>query len=143
MIVPHSQGNLYANLVYDKLIAPRLSRAKSIGVVGMAVPYSSVRSGNTYVTSWNDVVIDATRLPTLNNILVPNVTIPYQPSVDKLGHNLRDTYLANSTVRSMMISRITSEFGQLKTTTATDPWASSTSLLGECYAGRRRRTRPR
>ena len=98
--------------------------AKSIGVVGMAVPYSSVRTGNTYVTSWNDFVIDATRLPTLNNILNPNVSIPYQPSIDKLGHNLRATYLAHTVAggaRAMMVSRITSEFNGLKTTTPTDP----------------------
>lgn len=119
VIVPHSQGNLYANLVYDKLIATG-KPAKSIGVVGMAVPYSSVRSGNTYVTSANDVVIDATRLPTLNNILGPTLSIPYQPTVDPLGHKLRETYLANSTARSQMVSKITSEFNGLKTT-APDP----------------------
>lgn len=119
IFVPHSQGNLYMNLIYDQLIATGWP-AKSIGVVGMAVPYSSVRSGNTYVTSANDVVIDATRLPTLNNILGPTLTIPYQPSVDVLGHNLRVTYLANSTARSQMVSRITSEFNGLKTT-APDP----------------------
>ena len=61
VFVPHSQGNLYMNLVYDKLIANG-TPAASMGVVGMAVPYSSVRSGNTYVTSWNDVVVDATRV---------------------------------------------------------------------------------
>jgi hypothetical protein len=119
VIVPHSQGNLYANLVYDKLVASG-KPAKSIGVVGVAVPYSSVRSGNTYITSANDVVIDATRNATLGTVLGPNVTIPYQPTVDVLGHNLRGTYLANSTVRSMLNSRITSEFNGLKTT-APDP----------------------
>jgi len=123
VIVPHSQGNLYANLVYDKLIATGMRPAKSIGVVGMAVPYSSVRSGNTYITSGNDFVIDSTRLPTLNNILGPNVWVPYQPSVDVLGHNLRDTYLANSTVRDMMNTRITSEFGGLRTVAPSPAWA--------------------
>lgn len=138
VFVPHSQGNLYMNLVYDKLIANG-TPAASMGVVGMAVPYSSVRSGNNHVTSWNDVVVDATRLPTLNNIVTPNVTIPYQPSIDVLGHNLIATYLANSTAVSMMNTRITSEFGTLKTTVT--PSASDGTFIGQAswadcrYAG--------
>jgi len=118
VFVPHSQGNLYANLVYDKLIAEGVKPKKSLGVVGIAVPYSSVRSGNTYITSGNDFVIDMTRI--VGSILGPNITIPYQPLVDVLGHNLINIYLANSTVKSMLISRMTSEFGALKTT-APDP----------------------
>ena len=75
VFVPHSQGNLYMNLVYDKLIAGG-TPAKSIGVVGMAVPYWSVRTGNTFVTSANDVVIDATRVSTLQAVLEPNADHP-------------------------------------------------------------------
>ncbi|MEO8186444.1 MAG: hypothetical protein ABI580_03665 [Burkholderiaceae bacterium] len=119
VLLPHSQGNFYASLVYDKLFATGHA-AKSIGVVGLAVPYSSVRTGNVYITSAQDLVIDAVRVATLGNVLPANANIPYAPLVDVFGHNLIDTYMANSTVRSKYITLITNEFGTLKTT-APDP----------------------
>lgn len=118
VFVPHSQGNLYMNLVYDKLVEGGW-KSTSIGVVGVAVPYNSVRTGNTYITNGNDLVIDSVRavlISTQPPVLAPNITLPYQPTVDLLGHNLRSIYLANSKVRSMMYSRIRSEFDGLKTT---------------------------
>jgi hypothetical protein len=77
--------------------------------------------------------------PRLTNILGPNVAIPYQPTVDVLGHNLRTTYLANSTVRSMLKTRITSEFNGLRTT-APDPnrWILVQSHGHRCGAFRTR-----
>lgn len=120
VFVPHSQGNLYANELVTLLTNAGISLG-SIGVVGVAVPYSSVRTGNTYVTSSNDLVIDSVRqalslVPALAKPLAPNVTIPYQPSIDKLGHSFISTYMANSTARGMVTSRITSEMGPLRIT---------------------------
>lgn len=80
MLFCHSQGNLYCNLVYDKLMAAGASPYR-VDVVGVAVPYGSLKSGNVYTTSANDVVIDAVRaaamltLPTLN-VLGPTLQIP-------------------------------------------------------------------
>ena len=81
LLLPHSQGNFYASLVYDKLVATGHA-AKTIGVVGLAVPYPSVRTGNSYITSAQDLVIDAVRVATLGNLLIANANIPYAPSVD-------------------------------------------------------------
>ena len=119
LLLPHSQGNFYASLVYDKLVATGHA-AKTIGVVGLAVPYSSVRTGNSYITSAQDLVIDAVRVATLGNVLIANANIPYAPSVDVFGHNLIDTYMANSIVRDKYKTLITNEFATLKTT-APDP----------------------
>lgn len=119
LLLPHSQGNFYASLVYDKLVATGHA-AKTIGVVGLAVPYSSVRTGNVYITSAQDLMIDAVRVATLGNVLVANANIPYAPSVDIFGHNLIKTYMANSTVRDNYKALITNEFATLKTT-APDP----------------------
>jgi hypothetical protein len=119
LLLPHSQGNFYASLVYDKLVATGHA-AKTIGVVGLAVPYSSVRTGNVYITSAQDLVIDAVRVATLGNVLVANANIPYAPSVDIFGHKLIQTYMANSTVRDKYKTLITNEFAALKTT-APDP----------------------
>lgn len=120
VLVAHSQGNLYANLVYDKLVAEGIKPAKSLGVVGIAVPTLGVRSGNNHITSSNDVVVDTARkaLPA-GAVIAPNITIPIS-SADFLGHNLISIYLANSTARSMLNSRITNEFLSLRTT-APDP----------------------
>jgi len=119
VIVPHSQGNLYANLVVPKLVALGVPLT-SIGVVGVAVPYSSVPTGNTYVTSANDLVIDSVRaalanIPAAAPILAANVTVPYN-SADLLGHDFIVTYFADPNARSKIIAAITSEFGTLKTT---------------------------
>ncbi len=116
VMVPHSQGNFYASLVYDKLVLIGVKPAKSLGVVGMAVPYSSVRGGNTYLTSANDLVIDSVRIPTLNNVLAATHAIPYAPLADIFGHNLRDTYLAHKPTADAMVALITNKFNGLKTT---------------------------
>jgi hypothetical protein len=121
VIVGHSQGNLYANLVYDKLTATGgIKPAKSIGMVGVAVPTLSVRSGNHHVTSSNDMVVDTARkaLPA-GAIIAPNITIPFQ-IIDPLGHNFIAIYLANSTVRTTLRKLIDNEFVSLRTT-APDP----------------------
>lgn len=119
VFVPHSQGNLYMNLVYDRWVASGKA-AKSIGVVGVAVPYSSVRSGNTYITSSNDVVIDAVRKATLGTVLAPNATITLDATRDRLGHSF-NTYLTNTTVKAALFSHITNEFNGLRTTSPDPP----------------------
>lgn len=116
LLFGHSQGNLYMNLVYDKMLAAGLT-PHTIGVVGLAVPFSSLRTGDVYTTSSNDVVIDAVRVATLNNVLSPTIAIPYAPTVDPLGHNLIQTYFANSAARKQINANITAEFGRIKSPT--------------------------
>ena len=109
----HSQGNLYCNLVYDKLVAGGM-RPETIGLVGLAVPYSSLKTGNTHTTSFNDVVIDAVRVATVNNVLTPTITIPYAPTVDALGHNLIKTYFAYGPAQTQIKANIDKKFGEIK-----------------------------
>jgi hypothetical protein len=125
VFVCHSQGNLYCNIVYDKLVASGVP-AQTLGLMGVAVPYSSQRTGNNYVTSVNDMVIDATRIATLNFILPPNVNIPYQPSIDPGGHKIKETYLAHTVAngaRDMIVRQITAEFDSLRTIAPSPAWA--------------------
>ena len=116
LLFGHSQGNLYMNLVYDKMLATGMT-PHTIGVVGLAVPFSSLRTGNVHTTSFNDVVIDAVRVATLNNVLSPTIAIPYAPTIDPLGHNLIKTYFANSAARTQINANITAEFGRIKSPT--------------------------
>lgn len=103
LLVPHSQGNLYANRVVEVLTsgqAPfdgwRQYKYGSIGIVGLATPAAYVagqRAENKgYVTSLNDVVIGGLRKAGYA-VLAPNVTVPLTQD-DFTGHGFREIYLA-------------------------------------------------
>lgn len=122
LLVGHSQGTIYLTQVYDTLVQRGFS-AKTLGAVGIAVAYSSIPTGNVYVTSDNDLVIDAVRLATrpltiagAPPVLPPTISIPYRPTVDVLGHNLQNTYLnaLNTASISQITTAITKEFGAIK-----------------------------
>jgi|GEM_PF-3732163 len=57
LIVSHSQGNYYANAVYDALVAEDPDWAKSIGNVQVATPANSVHSSGPYTTLAEDILI--------------------------------------------------------------------------------------
>lgn len=120
VFVCHSQGNLYCNLIYDKLLAVGVP-SHQMGFVGVAVPYPSVRTGNTYVTSTNDLVIDSVRVA-LSNIpaaalpLAGNATVPYDPNRDVTGHAFGNTYLTYAATKNAITSGIRAEFDGLKQT---------------------------
>lgn len=118
VFVCHSQGNLYCNLVYDKLRAAGVP-SRQMGFVGVAVPYDSVPTGNTYVTSTKDFVIDTVRiavsaLPAAPKPLLANVTHPYDPVRDITGHGFSETYLHYATLKNKITSGITAEFNGLR-----------------------------
>ena len=120
VFVCHSQGNLYCNLVYDKLLTIGVP-SHQMGFVGVAVPYPSVRGGNTYVTSTNDLVIDSVRAA-LSNIpaaalpLPGNVTAPYDPNMDITGHGFIETYLTYAATKNVITNGIRAKFDGLKQT---------------------------
>ncbi len=120
VFVCHSQGNLYCNLVYDKLIAAGVP-SQQMGFVGVAVPYWSVPTGNTYVTSTNDLVIDSVRtallpVPLASAPLPGNATAPYDPNKDITGHSFNETYLTSAATRNKITAGIDSEFNGLRQT---------------------------
>jgi hypothetical protein len=107
LLVPHSQGNLYANRVVEIItteIAPGWNRVvseKSIGILGVATPAAYVAgqrsSHKMYLTSSNDLIINGLRngVPPLtppSTVLAPNITIDLSSS-DPSGHGFRETYL--------------------------------------------------
>lgn len=113
VVVSHSEGNQFAVPVVQKLIASGVP-SYSIGAVGVAVPYFSIPTGNTYVTSSLDFVTDATRLAL--PILPANVTIPYN-SLFPMGHSFVDVYMADSVARGKIVTGIKNEFASLRTPT--------------------------
>ena len=61
-LIPHSQGNLFANTAVSSLIATNSSYANSIGMIGVASPASRVVNNSPYVTANDDRIINGLRL---------------------------------------------------------------------------------
>lgn len=62
VVVPHSQGNLYANAAYEIALAPAPSPAPASGtlrIVGVATPDTQVKGNGRYRTSTGDLLIGA------------------------------------------------------------------------------------
>ncbi|MDQ3444982.1 MAG: hypothetical protein M3496_02250, partial [Pseudomonadota bacterium] len=110
ILVGHSQGTLYMNEVYDRLLLTG-ANANQIGVVGVSVMGNTLRGGGVYTTSRNDMVADTVRLGTGGNVLRANVTVPVS---DFLGHNLRDIYLNHPATANRIVAQIKGRFKALR-----------------------------
>lgn len=92
LLVPHSQGNLFANMVTGAL-ADVASDERQLRQVGIASPAAQVQRGS-YRSSVNDTVLQ--KLAQVSTVLPPNLDIPANElarSLDPRGHNLVDIYL--------------------------------------------------
>lgn len=101
MVVSHSQGNLYSNAAYARL--QRLGRTEynlhAFGIAAIATPATNVATGDDYVTSDTDLVMDAVR-----NIVSPatlpanDFSVPSFASGDpyRLGHSFNGVYTSQS-----------------------------------------------
>lgn len=98
VILAHSQGNFYANSVYDKIgLRYGDSFLKHLRVVSVATPSSYTRGNGKHTTNIRDVIIQLIRRTTSNEPREANIDIPFFSS-DRLGHGLSDTYLNNSSM---------------------------------------------
>lgn len=69
LLVPHSQGNLYANDSYDRVFSQvPAPPAGTLKIVGVATPDHEVKGSGRYRTSTTDVVIAAVRLVLTNTL---------------------------------------------------------------------------
>ena len=99
ILVPHSQGNLFANRAVASLSA---EERQSVGIVSVANPDSAVEGGRPYTTLTNDLVIGAipAALPanTFNGIF---------NFIDWSGHAFVESYLEEGTrSRARILSHI-------------------------------------
>jgi len=109
ILVPHSQGNFFANESYNYLSS---SEKSSFGIVAVANPDTHVASGGPHTTLFEDLVIDAIILVKQAAHLpipqLPNVT-NYLTFADLTGHGFQQCYLASdSNSRSKILSDILS-----------------------------------
>lgn len=106
ILVPHSQGNMFANAVYSSLsLSEAPSRFRGLGVVNVASPAHTAPSG-LYLTLKQDLVIsDLAVLGSLGSAtLTPlpyNFDAPGANEVDGLGfgHNFLNVYLSETIPR--------------------------------------------
>ena len=112
LLIPHSQGNLYANKLYEKLTQMEGYDDLHLNIFGIATPAEkslgnwiskNIFYKDGYITSSNDVIINALRvfasISPQQKILPPNIEIPS-------GHSLVATYLANETSKNQIIDMI-------------------------------------
>lgn len=96
LLLPHSQGNLYANALVQYLRQNGQYTDKSLINFGIAVPSNEIIGGfyktaqNNYITSSNDLVVGGLRV--ISSSLPSNYNIPFKLSLP-LGHKLTDVYL--------------------------------------------------
>ena len=116
LLVPHSQGNFYANAIYSNLAdKPGGLPAGAIGIFGVASPASHINGGGDWITSDTDEVIAGiVGGISPKGILPTNTTIIFNDSDgDPLGHDFTKIYLKYKTPE--IISGITSSLDKLRT----------------------------
>lgn len=92
LLVPHSQGNIYANAAFAELISGNNAvPVSAIKILGIASPAAYVAGNGDYITSSNDLVISGLRASGFS-VLDANFTIGVSTD-DILGHSLKDIYL--------------------------------------------------
>ncbi len=119
LFIPHSQGNLYANNLYEELIAKEGYQQTNLSIYGIASPadknlgdyISKTIYGNPgYLTSSNDGVINALRIlaavPPQQTIAPANIIIPSNVSLDPSGHGLIPTYLSDPGANQQIVNEV-------------------------------------
>lgn len=98
LVVSHSQGNLYSNAAYGRLssIESNGINLQTFGIAAVATPANFVATGEGYVTSDSDVVIDAVRLVAPATLVSNNNSVPSFPAADRLGHGFQEIYFSDA-----------------------------------------------
>jgi len=120
LLVAHSQGNFYANGLYDTVVEKTKEvPSESIGIYGVANPASRVAGGGKYLTSDTDRVIAGVVAHTpFRAIMPPNTHIELKDGDSILGHDFSQIYLKYR--GAQIVSDIEAALDTLKTNTARD-----------------------
>lgn len=129
LLIAHSQGNLYANEIWERIYSRTVSyynldQFKIMGQLSIASPSSTVGSNLTqgrsneqvtdYVNHSNDFVVYLMELLGLETL---TANTGEAPSADLLAHGILDSYLGVPEVNAMIVSRAESIASKL------EPWA--------------------
>ena len=129
VLLPHSQGNLYTQGVYNHLIQTKWYNPENVGVFGIATPGDYVPGENgKYITSHQDGVIGLLRL-LFWEVLPGNVAISSN-ATDWLGHNLIKIYLNTSLEALPLIQQ-----GVKTMVSSFVPHSADSKVTGVLFAG--------
>ena len=94
ILIPHSQGNFYANDLYGILAGKQGGvPTQSLGIYGVATPAKYVAGGGKWITSDTDkIIVENVRDFLRQDILPPNEHFTLE-SVDGDGHSFSEVYL--------------------------------------------------
>lgn len=95
MVVAHSQGNLYANAIFGRLQSTNTNDydLNAFGIAAVASPANFVATGDDYVTSDTDHIIDLFVRPWAPATLPDNDnSVPFTTSADRWGHGFLQIY---------------------------------------------------
>lgn len=114
LLVPHSQGNLYANSAYAALTSGADAiPSGSIKIFGIASPASNMAGNSDYITSTNDLVINGLRAASGLSVLPANFTVSIT-TADLSGHGMTEVYLnPNREGRAEIIARLKNALSSL------------------------------
>lgn len=128
MVVAHSQGNLYANAAYGMLARNNSGDydLSAFGIAGFASPANLVATGDGYVTSDTDLVIDAVRVIAPATLLDNDSSVPAFPDGCWHGHCFDTIYIgaAYPSIRAHSLSVMNATLSRLasvSTSAATGP----------------------
>lgn len=124
VVVPHSQGNLYANAAYDAAVGASPAPAPAAGalkIVGVATPDTLVKGSGRYRTSTGDLLIGAIDLllpSTLdaNTNWGPNPILTSFTPLYSGGHSFMG-YLSFDDSRDQILNDIQSSLGDVNAVT--------------------------
>ncbi|MBU6142290.1 fibronectin type III domain-containing protein [Patescibacteria group bacterium] len=121
LLVPHSQGNFYANSLYDVTVdQPGGIPKESLGIYSVATPSGRVAGGGNWITSDTDKVIAGlVAYAPMRTIMPPNTHIQLQKGDDPFGHSFTDVYLKYRSNR--IVSDIQAALGKLSANDVQDP----------------------
>lgn len=114
LLVPHSQGNLYANSAYAALTSGTDAiPSGSIKIFGIASPAAYVAGNGDYITSTNDLVINGLSTTGGLSVLPANFTVGITTS-DLSGHGITEVYLnPDRQGRAEIVARIKNALSSL------------------------------
>jgi len=114
LLLGYSQGNFYANDIYDKLADQKNGiPSDSFSVYGVATPDDHVSGDGKYITSDTDTII-ATLVNSVKKIMKPNTHIDLE-NEDGNGHSFSNVYLKYKSDK--IISDIKYSLSKLKNNT--------------------------
>lgn len=136
LLVPHSQGNLYANRIVEIVTtqaAPGYAKpvpAQSIGIMGVASPAAYQAGVNKmHATSTNDLVINTLRngmpfagIPP-SAVLAAKFTAPLA-GADPSGHGFTEIYLGTIEGESSVVGGIHALLGSLRSRVRWEPYGA-------------------